>query len=357
MKKIILTLCLIGSLISLPLSVGAQAPQPKPGSDAVKPRALTAVPDFIQSERIQFKGDGLMLSGTLFLPKNKAGQKVPAIMMVADFYSHQDGIKVSKGQHNSYLDLATHWVQRGFAVLRYDRRCTGESECGLNATLAVAADDGFGAISYLLERKEIDARKIFVFGHGDGSFIATGVAGHQQVAGAITTVAPGRTASKLIREWGKQHVQDQKMPDAEGTKYLATLESLVLRLAAGGANPEDFQIDPKDDLLYPLIKSTDYAYSWLLDDPLALYPLVHGSVLVIHGGKDRKVNPRDGNFIHDALKTAEHKDYETTILPDMDYYLKVNKSTPSFEVDNDLSRPIDPALLKLIDEWLAKRLK
>ncbi len=357
MKKNILTFCLTGSLIISTLSVGAQTPSGKPTQEAPKSHSLTSLPDFIQPEPIQFKGEGVSLSGTLFLPKNKVGQKIPAIVMISDFYSHQDGIKVYKGQHNSYLDLAKHFVQRGFAVLRYDRRCTGESECALNATLAVAADDGLGAVSYLTERKEIDATKIFVFGHGDGSFIATGIAGHKPVAGVITTVAPGRTASKLLREWARQRVADLKMPEAEAAKYVETVDAAILRLAAGGAKPEELNIDPKDDLLFPLLKSTDYAYSWLLDDPLALYPLVRGSVLVIHGGKDRRVNPRDGNFIRDSLKTGEHKDYQTVVLPDMDYFLKENKGTPGFESDNDVSRPLDPALLKLIDEWLAKRIR
>lgn len=357
MKKIILTCCLISCLIISSLSLGAQPLQNSQGKDTVKPRALTSVPDIVLAESVQFKGDGIMLAGTLFLPKNKAGQRVPAILMVADFYSGRDGIKVSKGQHNTYLEMATHFVQRGFAVLRYDRRCTGESECGLSATLAVAAEDGLGGINYLRERKEIDAEKIFVFGHGDGSFVATGIAGNKQVVGAITTVSPGRSANKLLRDWGRLHTQDQKMSEADGAKYMAHLETVITRLGAGGVKAEELNVDPKDELIFPLLKSPDYAYSWLVDDPLAIYPLVQGSVLVLHGGKDRRVGTRDGAFIRDSLRTSEHKDYELAVVPDMDYFLKVNKGAPGLEADNDLSRPLDPAMLKLIDEWLAKKLK
>ena len=351
MKKNILTNCCFSFLIIWSVAVAAQT------HDAGKPRSLAAVPDFVMAEAVRFKGDEVVLAGTLFLPKNKAGQKVPAIMMVGDFYSGQDSIKVGTGAHNTYLDLASHFVQRGFAVLRYDRRCTGESECGLNATLAVAVDDGVGGLKYLRERKEIDPEKIFTFGHGDGSFVATGIAGHKEVVGVITTVAPGRNASKLLKEWAQLHLQDQKTPAAESAKYLEHLDSVVKRLAAGGTRPEDYQIDPKDEFLTPLVKSPDYAYSWLLDDPLALYAIVHGAVLTVHGGKDRRVGTRESAFMHDALKTGEHKDYETVILPEMDYFLKVNKGAASFAADNDFNRPLDPALLKLIDEWLAKRLK
>lgn len=356
MKKNILTFGLTSFLIIFSLAVGAQTPQRK-GNEAAKPSALTSVPDSVLAEEVQFKGDNIVLDGTLFLPKNKAGQKVPAILMVADFYSLRDGIKVNKGQHNTYADLATHFVQRGFAVLRYDRRCTGKSECAPNATLAVTADDGFGGVTYLLERKEIDPKNIFVFGHGDGSLVATGIAGHKEVAGAITTVAPGRSANKLLRDWANLYIKDHRLSEAEGAKYLAEVEALITRLGAGGTKGEAFSIDPKDELLFPLVKSPDYSYSWLIDDPLALYSLVHGSVLVLHGGKDRRIGTRDGAFIHDALKTGDHKDFETVVLPEMDYYLKVNKGAPSVEVDNDIARPLDPALLKLVDEWLAKKIK
>jgi uncharacterized protein len=356
MKKIILTFCLTLSLATLVVSVGAQAPTNNRIQKAVKP-VSSSLPDFIAAEEIQFKGDGVILSGTLFLPKSKAGQKVPAILMVSDFYSLRDGVKVHKGMHTTYTDLATHFVRRGFAVLRYDRRCTGASECGASGTMAVAADDGVGAVHYLRERKEIDPNKIIVFGHGDGSYIAAGIAGHKEVAGLIATVAPGRNASKLLRDWAQTRVQDRKLSAAESEKYLENLEVVIQRLAAGGAKTEEFKLDAQDEFLTPLVKTPDYAYSWLLDDPLGLYPLVKGSVLVVHGGKDRKVTPKEGNYINDALQTADHKDYETLLLPEMDYYLKVNKGAASFEADNDISRPLDPALLKLLDEWLAKKLK
>ncbi|MFN7929855.1 MAG: alpha/beta fold hydrolase [Blastocatellia bacterium] len=356
MKKTILTFCLTGSLLCSTVAFGARQHNAQNGKDAVRSASTLTIPNYVAAEPVQFKGDNLMLSGVLFLPKNKAGQKVPAIVMVPEFYSGRDSIKVSKGQHNTYFDLAAHFAQRGFAVLRYDRRCTGESECA-TATMAVASDDGVGAVHFLRGRKEIDATKIFSFGHGDGSFIAAGIAGNKEVAGVIATAPPGRNANKLLKEWAQMNLRDQKTPAEESAAYLTKLDGIIAQLASGGAKTSDFQVDPKDEWLNPLIKHPDYAYSWLLDDPLALYPIVAGAVLVVHGGKDRRVNAREGSFIRDALKTGEHKDYETVVLPDMDYYLKVNKGAPSLEADNDVARPLDPALLKLIDEWLAKRVK
>jgi hypothetical protein len=353
MKKMILT---FGFLV-LGLSVGAQAPKTNHASEAVKPMKALPLPASIASEDVTFKGDNVSLTGTLFLPKNRGGQKVPAVLMVSDFYSLRDGVQVTKGQHNSYRDLAIHLVERGFAVLRYDRRCTGASECNHQATMAVAGDDGVGGIKYLQARPEINAKKVFVLGHGDGSFIAASIAGNKDVAGLIAVNAPGRNASKLLREWAKQRLQDRKTPEAEAKKYLEHLETVIQHLGTGGAKTEDIKIDANDDFLLPLVQSPDYAYSWLLDDPLSLFPTVVGPVLLIHGGKDRRISTREGNYIHDSLQAGDHKDFEAHVAPDMDYFLKQNKGAASYDADNDLARPLDPALLKLIDEWLAKKLK
>jgi hypothetical protein len=353
MKKMILT---FGFLV-LGISVDAQAPKTNHANEATKPVNAAPLPAFIAAEDVTFKGDNVTLTGTLFLPKNRGGQKVPAVLMVSEFYSLRDGVRVTKGQHNSYRELAIHLVERGFAVLRYDRRCTGGSECNHQATMAVVGDDGMGGVRYLQARPEINAQKVFVLGHGDGSFIAASIAGHKDVAGLIAVNAPGRNASKLLREWARQRLQDRKIPAGEAQKYMEQLEAVIQHLGTGGAKPDDIKIDPKDDLLHPLVQSPDYAYSWLLDDPLGLFPHVIGPVLVIHGGKDRRIATREGDYIRDSLEAGDHKDFEAHVLPEMDYFLKQNKGAASYEADNDLARPLDPALLKVVDAWLAKKLK
>lgn len=351
MKKVILTL----GLLVLGCNIFAQAPKPNHGNDTVK--SVNSLPATIASEEVVFKGDNVSLNGTIFLPKNKAGQKVPAVVIVQEFYGSRDGMTVNKVQHNSYRDLAVHLVGKGFAVLRYDRRCSGKSECNNQATMAVAGDDGVGAVKYLQSRPEINPKNIFVIGHGDGSFIGASIAGHTDLAGFVAINAPGRNASKLLREWAKQGLQDRKVPEADAKKYMDNLEAIIQRLASGGSKTDDFKIDPNDELISKLVKYTEYAYSWLLDDPLAIFPTSKSAVLIIHGGKDRRVPTREGNYITDALQTGEHKDFEAHIVPDLDYFLKQNKSAPSYEVDNDVTRPLDPAFLKLLDDWMAKKLK
>ncbi|HEX4951635.1 MAG TPA: hypothetical protein VFZ34_33565, partial [Blastocatellia bacterium] len=111
MKFLILTLW-----VMIPgLVLGALAPKSSQLNESNKAAIASPLPSFVVSEEVTFKGDNIVLSGTLFLPKSKAGQKVPAVMMVTDFYSLRDGVKFGSAQHNSYRDLAIHLVERGFA--------------------------------------------------------------------------------------------------------------------------------------------------------------------------------------------------------------------------------------------------
>ncbi len=321
-----------------------------------KPDATAKLPAFIATEEVKIKGEDSLMAGTLYLPKDKAGQKVPAVLMITEFYSTRDAIPVAKGVHHSYRDLAEYFVSKGIAVLRYDRRCTGESSCSQAGTIALAASDGLLAAEYLRGRKEIDPAKVWVFGHGDGSFVAAGIASHKEIAGLISVAALGRNASKLLRDWAKLKMADQKASEAETKAYLAQLEKLILTLAESGQSDTDLKGQLQDELVAPLVKNPGYAFSWLLDDPLLIFPGVTGPVLIIHGGKDRRVPAKENSYFQDTLESGNHKDFKTMVLPELDYYLKQNKGTPSIDVDNDTSRPLDPALLKVLDEWIANKI-
>src|SRR4051812_25151081 len=69
-----------------------------------------------REEPVTFSSQGVLLSGTLYLPKQ--GGQFPAIVIV-----HGSG----KMPRSFYHYWADHWVRRGYAVLSYDKRGTGRS--------------------------------------------------------------------------------------------------------------------------------------------------------------------------------------------------------------------------------------
>ena len=169
--------------------------------------------------------------------------------------------------------------------------------------------------------------------------------------------APGRNPSKLLRDWSRQAMVDKKLPEAEITKQMERVESVIIKMTEGGHQAADFADDYSNEYLVLLQKLPGYAFSWLLDDPLQVYPGIHGAALIVQGAKDRRVKTKDAVYVEDSLRVGEHKDFEAHQLPNMDYFLKENKSAATLASDYEFTRSLDPAFIKLLDEWLAKKLK
>ena len=306
-------------------------------------------------EEVKFKGENINLAGVLSFPKSSS--PLPTVLIVPDYFSTRDGIPTLKGVHNSFRDLATHLNANGFAVLRYDRRCTGASECMANSAMANGVEDAYQAVQYLKTRKEIDPKNIFVLGHGDGAILAAGIAAHPDLVGCIVVAAPGRNPSKLLRDWSRQAMLDKKFPEAEIKKQMDRVENVIIRMTEGGHQAADSVNDYSNEYLVELQKLPGYAFSWLLDDPLQVYPGINGAALIVQGAKDRRVKTKDAVYVEDSLKVGEHKDFEAHQLPNFDYFMKENKGEATPASDYEFSRPLDPAFLKLLDGWLAKKLK
>jgi uncharacterized protein len=80
-----------------------------------------------------------------------------------------------------YLQIAQYLSERGFAVLRYDKRGIGANfTIDLNAwgyaTINDLIQDSKKALNALIQQPEVDPERISLIGHGEGAIIATRVA-------------------------------------------------------------------------------------------------------------------------------------------------------------------------------------
>jgi len=113
--------------------------------------------------------DQTKLAGALTIPDG-AGP-FPAVILISGSGA-QDRDETISG-HKPFLVLADYLARRGAAALRCDDRGAGESGGEhLAATTAVRAADVNRMFDYLLTRKEIDRKRIFLLGHSEGSPIA-----------------------------------------------------------------------------------------------------------------------------------------------------------------------------------------
>jgi uncharacterized protein len=80
-----------------------------------------------------------------------------------------------------YLQIAQYLSERGFAVLRYDKRGIGANftidlNAWGNATINDLIQDSKKALNALIQQPEVDPERISLIGHGEGAIIATRVA-------------------------------------------------------------------------------------------------------------------------------------------------------------------------------------
>lgn len=120
---------------------------------------------FPYNEReVRFAGrSSVPLAGTLTVPEGRGPH--PAVVLISGSGA-QDRDETVAG-HKPFLVLADHLTRQGYAVLRFDDRPNA-----IRMTLDDRANDVKGAIAFLRNQADIDARRIGLLGHSEGGVVA-----------------------------------------------------------------------------------------------------------------------------------------------------------------------------------------
>ena len=120
----------------------------------------------VESEEVRFSCQGgPLLAGSLALPRSRSTGS--AVLMVG-------GSGPTERTNDGYFEpVRAALLERGAAVLTYDKRGSGVSEgCWYDASLdALAADAGAG-LSLLRRRTGVSPERTAVFGHSEGAWVA-----------------------------------------------------------------------------------------------------------------------------------------------------------------------------------------
>lgn len=127
----------------------------------------------IEREEVVFKSGEYVLSGTLVVPDSAAD--VPVLVFMGGMEDWGD----FHAQREVFIreNLEAIFPKAGVAVFYYDPRGVGESDGRWGrTTFAEFADDAKAAVHFLGQRKEIDANRVGIIGHGEDGWIAQIVA-------------------------------------------------------------------------------------------------------------------------------------------------------------------------------------
>ena len=351
---------------SLPLTLRA-------GKPAEVRRPQEPKPPFpYASEEVTFDSlaEDVTLAGTLTRPEGDG--PFPAVVLVSGS-GPQDRNEELFG-HKPFLVLADHLTRRGIAVLRYDDRGVGDSTGDRSeAVMADFAQDAAGAVSYLADRKDIDAKRIGLAGHSEGGVVVPMVANahpdrvaflvlmagtavpgeellHMQTAAVLKamgvdkdTIAQGEAGNRKVYE----AVRDAEQP---------LTDEQVAELVAGIAGGESEEARDTLKARLKLVQSRWFR-DFLLYDPRPALTKVRCPVLAVFGGKDLQV-PAEENAAGMKGAFAENGNGDVTVrtLPGLNHLFQTADSGAPTEYGR-IEETFAPAALQVIGDWIEQQVK
>ncbi len=316
-----------------------------------------------ESQEVKYDGHEVKLAGTLLLPKLDKGKRAPGMLIVVGSGpTPRDGVEIGTVKQPIYRELAEHLAARGIAVLRYDKRCVGQSECKKPTSFDDYIDDARLSAEFLRKQPQVDPAKIFLFGHSEGGYIISSIAAHENAkfAGVILAAAPGRHLHKIMRDQLKNRMTEAGKKPEEVDAYLLKFDRVIRGLQGGQGDFASEKLDDKDPydaLLLSLTKQRDVIVSLLINDPLQIVNNIEAPTLILQGKKDIQIAVKDAEFLEEAMKRASHEDVTLHLLDDVDHLLKTNKGAATMASYADTSRPLDAAMLTILTDWLLKKAK
>jgi len=305
-----------------------------------------ALPDYAKSDRYSEKtlsiGDGAnALPATLTLPKD--AHAVAAVVLVHGSGPHDADETV--GPNKPFRDLALGLASRGIAVLRYEKRAAAHPEAyapGRAFTVDdETVDDALLALKLLRQQAGVDPARTFVLGHSLGAMMAPRIAQRDPaLAGAILLAAPTEPLEDLI----VRQVRYLRGTTDDGS--LAALEKQREQIE---------QLDAAHAATAPALMQAPASY-WL-DlrgyDPVAVAAKLSTPLLVLQGGRDYQVTPKD-DFTRWQTAFAHDPRVELRIYPALSHLFMPGGDPPGPQ-DYQHAWHVDAAVIADIAAWIGRR--
>ena len=245
----------------------------------------------------------------------------------------------------TYKYLSDALMERGFDVLRYDKRGVGQSRVNAMAVADVRfgdfVDDAVSCVGHL---RAMGYERVVVAGHSEGALIALEMAQRDDVTidGVVLLCGPGYTLDVIL----KRQLAAQLIPAKIGLMFAS------LRIISSLDRGE--MVSLKDipaeliTIFHP--SSQPFIISMMECDPQQLAKQCEVPMLVVSGGRDIQVTEDNGERLA-AAASAEH-----IVLADMCHVLKACNTTDRMEqlmtVYSDAKLPLADGLVDAIEQFV-----
>lgn len=325
-------------------------------------------PYLVEDVKINNLENGVMLAGTLTLPK-VSSRKPPVVILISGS-GPQDRDENFMG-HRPFLVLSDYLTRNGIAVLRYDDRGVGESTGNFEqATTEDFSADVLSAIDFLKNRTDIDVENIGLIGHSEGAIIAPKVANNSDDLAFIIMLAGTGTSGKEVSL--QQAMDYRNFPVDDEEQYKAYVKEAI-NIAASEKDSavvkkelESFyqtsevlasilppNID-KEEFIENLVKSRTnpwirYFYNY---DPAQEIKRINIPALALYGSNDTQVPPKyHMKAVKEALKESDSKNYEVLLMDGLNHLFQESK-TGNISEYSQIEQTISPQVLDKISSWI-----
>lgn len=317
--------------------------------------AQQPTPKEIREEPVHFSSGKLTLAGTLFLPA--ASAPYPAV-----FLYHGSGPQARD------LSTARWFAEQGFAALTYDKRGVGESTGDYRAgPFMDVCEDGLAALEYLKTRKEINPRRIGVWGLSQGGWLGPMAASRSSdISFVIAVSGPGVSPGEQMLVYYANELRDRGVPESDVFEadhlrrdvwnYLFTgkgYEQAMREWNEGHHKRWFSEVNSQQDRLFdPIRKPSDPEGPGaarfrreMTYDPLPALRALRVPALFLFGSQDRLIPvEKSVEVIRDVQSHSDHPDFTIQVFDGDDHGMY------------DAAGGKDPRYLDAMRTWLAHRL-
>jgi dienelactone hydrolase len=318
-------------------------------------------------EAVRFASGKITLAGTLVLPGGS--ERHAAVVLF-----HGSGAQ----ERDQFM--ARWFAEQGIAALAYDKRGVGESTGDFRAVpFMELCDDGLAAITYLKSRKEIDTKRIGVWGLSQGGWLGPLAASRSADVGFVIAVSgPGVSPGEQMivyyaNELRAAGVAESDVREAStlrrdvwnylsnGTGGDAGYEKAKAELEQARAKRWYKQVKGQQDDLFgslqtpaELSKPNHPGFNWYQHemnyDPVPTLRAVRVPALFLFGDRDQLIPVAESvAAIRRVLAEDGHHDFTIREFPNDDHGMRLTTGESYGE--------IDPEYLKAMQAWLATHVR
>lgn len=297
---------------------------------------------------VTIPGNGFNIAGTLTMPPVMGRLRHPTIVLVAgsgavDRDETVAGIPI-------FSQLAGALAERGFMVLRYDKRGVGQSGGRTEtATLQDYADDLVAIVKWLAKRDDVDNRRIAVAGHSEGGAVAMLAARREKKIGSLVLMAtPGTTGAELILEQQQHQLGLINATEAEKQDKVA-LQKKIQQAVVTGKGWEELPAELRKQAETPWFRSL------LVFDPADQMTRFKQPILIVQGDLDVQVPPHHADRLADLARARKKAGgVEVVHLPGVNHLLVPAKTGEVQEYSQLEDKRISAEVPQIIADWLKK---